>query len=199
MLAANSTVPVHQARNDDAVDIEVVEKHRHRHDIDDGIDSPHLVEVHLVEGDSMGFGLRMGNYVDHAVRKVTGARRKLARIDDCIYVSRSAMLVMMVMGVLMVVVSVTMSVVMFLVAMMIVIFSQLMGVGMIMVVFVAADMVMAMMVLIALTVQIGHVVVMVLVRRIEHNVKVAAIDPGLLYASDAHLVPRNRQARQRVA
>lgn len=198
VLAADGAVPVHQARDYDAVDIEVIEKHRHRHDIDDRVNSPYLMEVHLVKGDGVGLGLRVGNHVDHAVRKITGTRRKLTRIDDCIYVSRSAMLVMMVMEMLMAVVGVTMSVIMFVVAMMIVIFSQLMGVDMIVGMLVAAHMVTGMMVLTALTVQIGHVVVMVLVRRIEHDVKIAAVDSGFLYATDAHLISRNGQARQRV-
>lgn len=198
MLAANSAVPVHQARNDNAVDIQVVEKHRHRHDINDGIDSSHLVEVHLREGDGVGLGLRMGNYVDHAVRKVTGTRRKLARIDNRIYVSGATMLVMVVMEMLMAVFPVTMSVIMFVVAMVIVIFSQLMGVDMIVGMLVAAHMVTGMMALATFAVQIGHVMVMVFVRRIEHDVKITAVDSGFLHATDAYLISRNGQARQRV-
>ena len=57
VLAADGAVAVYELGHDHAADAEVVEKHRHRHDVDDGVDRADLVEVHLGELYAVGLGL----------------------------------------------------------------------------------------------------------------------------------------------
>ena len=49
------------------------------------------------------------------------------------------------------------------------------------------------------TVQIGHIVIVVLEPGLEHNVEVAAVEAGLGDAADLHLVSLDRQAIERRA
>ena len=48
-------------------------------------------------------------------------------------------------------------------------------------------------------VQIGHVVVVVFVRGVQHHVKIAGIQPGLFHAADVDAKPVQRQTCQRFA
>ena len=183
-------VPVPSTRrgHDDAGYVEVVEAHGDRHDIDDGIDGPHLVEVHLIERDGVRLGLGMRDDVHHAVGELARPRRQLAGIDDGVDVRGAAVLVMMVVMAVLVSMVVT-----------VVAGAPLMAVPMVVVVVAGVIMPVAVTMVVVAPMEVRHIVVVVLMRLIEHHIEVAAVDTCLLDAAYAHLVAIQRQARERIA
>ena len=194
VLAANRTRSVDEARHDDAGYVEVVEAHGNRHDIDDGIDGPHLVEVHLIERDGVRLGLGMRDDVHHAVGELARPRRQLAGIDDGVDVRGAAVLVMMVVMAVLVsmVVTVVAGAPLMAVPMVVV-------VGVLVVVVAGVVMPVAVTMVVVASMEVRHIVVVVLMRLIEHHIEVAAVDTRLLDAAYAHLVAIQRQARERIA
>ena len=175
-----------------------------RHDVDDGIDGTHLVEVDLIERDGVRLGLGMRDDVHHAMGQLARPRRQLAGIDDGVDVRGAAVLVMMVVMAVLVsmVVTVVAGAPLMAVPMVVVVGVLVVVVaGVIMPVVVVAGVVMpvAVTMVVVTPMEVRHIVVVVLVRLIEHHVEVAAVDTCLLDAAYAHLVAIQRQARERIA
>ena len=201
VLAANRTRSVDEARHDDAGDVEVGEAHGNSYDVDDGIDGTYLVEVNLIERDGVRLGLGMRDDVHHAMGQLARPRRQLAGIDDGVDVRGAAMLVMMV--VMAVLVSMVVAVVAgapLMAVPMVVVVGVLVVMGATMVVVIAGVvMPVAVTMVVVVPMEVRHIVVVVLVRLIEHHIEVAAVDTRLLDAAYAHLVAIQRQARERIA
>lgn len=170
--------PAFEKRRDNHIpDPEVIQTDRRRHDVDNGIHRADFVEVHLVFGLVVGFGLRLGDDVEDAKRQDPGTSRQLAGFDDAGDLQQAAVLVMAVfMGMSVMAVSVAgIAVGMFV----------MMRMG----VFVMAAAVSG------IAVKIGHVVVVVVV--IEDHVKVTGVEAALVHSADGDAVAFQGKAGQR--
>ena len=98
----------------DLVDAQVVDAVRHCRHVHDRVDGTHFVEVHGLDGLTMGLGLRLGDDVEDRVGDVLGTVGKRRAVNDSGDIGKVAMhvampvsmtvIVVMVMGVFMVVV-----------------------------------------------------------------------------------------------
>ncbi len=74
VLAAHGSAPLDEHGNDRALDAKQIDENRRRHDISDRIDRPHLVEVHLLDRQTVGLGLSLGKNAKSAAGECSGPR-----------------------------------------------------------------------------------------------------------------------------
>ena len=99
MRAAYGSASLAKEGNHDLVDVERVETHGCRDDVDDGIDGAHLVEVHPLRRGAVRLRLRLGQDLEHALGREPCAPGQRAGVDDRKDIGQAAML-MVVMGAL---------------------------------------------------------------------------------------------------
>lgn len=159
MLAANHPRALDHARHDDLIDAKAVQADSRRHNVHDGVDSPHLVEVHLVHGHAVRFGLCLGKQAEGLLGKRPRAGRKVERREHLPHLCVAA--VMMPVRV----------------RRTIAVHARARGT--------ASDALPARRPL--GIVQVGHVVVMAVVLLVQRHVKVTAVEPCLLHATNVQL------------
>ena len=93
MLAANHPRALDHARHDDLIDAKAVQADSRRHNVHDGVDSPHLVEVHLVHGHAVRFGLCLGKQAEGLLGKRPHAGRKVERHEHLPHLCVAAVMV----------------------------------------------------------------------------------------------------------
>ena len=146
MLAAHGPAPLHEHGHDCALDADQVDENRRRRDIRDRIDRAHLVKVHLLDRQAVGLGLGLGEDAEGAAGEFGCAGSERGRLDDGEDVGEVAM------GVMVAAVS-----------------RMVMAVG----VGVAGMVVMAaVLARVRMSMQIRHVVVVVLMHLVQHHVEV---------------------------
>ena len=173
MLRAHAAMALCQRAHHDVRHSQRVQAHGRGHDVHDGVDGADLVKVHLVGRHAVRLRLRRGQDLEHAVRDGPGTRCQAAGVHHAQHVRGRAVfvcvLVMMPVSVVVPMVFVLMPA--------------------------CAVLVRA----VQVAVQVRHVVVVVLVRRIQHHVEVAAVYPVRLRARHADVVAVQGQARERGA
>lgn len=70
MRAAYGSASLAKEGNHDLVDVERIETHGRRDDVDDRVDGTHLVEVDLFRRGAMGLRLRLGQHFKHTPGRV---------------------------------------------------------------------------------------------------------------------------------
>ena len=96
MRAAYGSASLAKEGNHDLVDVERVETHGCRDDVDDGIDGAHLVEVDLFRRGAVRLGLRLGQDLEHALCRAPCALGQRAGVDDRKDISQATMLMVVV-------------------------------------------------------------------------------------------------------
>ena len=71
--------------HDRALDANQIDENRRRHDIRDRIDRPHLVEVHLLDRQTVGLGLSLGKNAKSAAGECSGPRSERSGLDAVSY------------------------------------------------------------------------------------------------------------------
>ena len=83
MRTAHGSASLAQEGNHDLVDVERVEAHGRRYDVDNGVDGTHLVEVDLLRRSAVRLRLRLGQDLEHASGRAPCALGQRAGVDDC--------------------------------------------------------------------------------------------------------------------
>ena len=96
MCAAYGPASLAQEGDHDLVDVERIEAHGCRDDVDDGIDGAHLVEVDLFRRSAVRLCLRLGQNLEHALCRVPCALGQRAGVDDREDIGQAAMLMVVV-------------------------------------------------------------------------------------------------------
>ena len=91
MRAAYGPASLAKEGNHDLVDVERIETHGRRDDVDDGIDGAHLVEVDLLRRGAVRLGLRLGQDLEHALGRAPCAPGQRAGVDDRKDIGQAAM------------------------------------------------------------------------------------------------------------
>ena len=176
MLAAHRAGAAGQVGHDDAVGCQIVHRRRDGHDIGDGVHSAHLVEMHLIYRHAVGPGLGVGHEREDAPGDGLGALGHGRALDDRLDLPGTPM-AMPPIGHRAVPVPVPVRVVV--------------PVRVAVVAIAASSLPVA--------VEIDHVVVMVLMGRIEHHVEVAHVQARLHHSCDVNGKPLHIQAFERRA
>ena len=92
MRAAYGPASLAQGGNHDLVDVERVETHGRRYDVDNGIDGADLVEVDLFRRGAVRLRLRLGQDLEHAPGRAPCALGQRAGVDDRKDIGQAAML-----------------------------------------------------------------------------------------------------------
>ena len=92
MRAAYGPASLAQEGDHDLVDVERIEAHGCRDDVDDGIDGSHLVKVDLFRRGTVRLRLRLGQNLEHALGREPCAPGQRAGVDDCKDIGQTAML-----------------------------------------------------------------------------------------------------------
>lgn len=82
VLAADSAVSFTEAGDDNVCDFKGVQADGGADDIHNGIHGTHLVEMYLVYGDAVGFGLRLGQDTEDLLGQRFGSRGHICLTDD---------------------------------------------------------------------------------------------------------------------
>ena len=178
MGTADASGPFIQHRDHHLPDPQVVQAHRHRRNVHNGIHRSHFVEMDFFQGGAMGFGFRFSQDGEDLHRQGMGPFRQVPLGQDVQYFLEAPMCMMVMMG---------------------------MGFGASLLVFMFMVMVMDMVpVLVTLPfrdfclvlgkpVEIIHIMVMVLVFCIQFHQEITAVQPSLLHPADFHRIPGQRQ------
>ena len=218
MGGPHAAVTLPKRRDDDLVNVKVVNAVGRRDDIDDGVNGTHLMEVDFLDGNAVRLCLCLGNDVKDAMGQLARTRGERACVDDGFDLNGTAMLVVMVVPVTMVIVVmvrviVIMFVIVFVFVMMVVLVLMMVRVIMVMVMVMAmlVHMLMAMLVMVVIlmlvvmlvllrlvevAVEPLHVMVVTVMLGIEHHVKVADIERRYVASRDLDLKARDAQAIQ---
>ena len=170
--------------HDDLGDAQVVEADGHRADVDDGVDGSHLVKHHGLGRGTVRLRLGLGELSEHGVGEPLGALAHGRGVDDRADVRERAVLVMMMVRVCVIVFRRVLVIVCVLVCVFVIVLVCVP-------VLVIAG--------VEVAVEPGHVVVMVLVRGIEANVKVAGVQPALPHTGHGYVKAVGGQRRERLA
>lgn len=213
VLAAHRTLALRKLGNHYLVSRHIIKTHSEGKHIGNGIHRAYLMEMNLIDRLAMGLRLGLGNDGKNIVGDALGVLGSARRIDDGAHIGQVAMLMMMPVGVIVRVIAsafIIMAVMVPMAMIMVVKVSVVTAVRVIMVVKVSAMMVVAMIMLgtvimlvrmsmlvavlmimampvIQMPVEVIHVVIVVLVRGIEHHVKITGIKARLLHTADANL------------
>lgn len=175
-----AAVSLAEGRDDDVVNVEVIDAEGGGNYVDDGVNSADLVEMHLLERYAMGLRLGLGNDIKDAVSDIARAVAEGAGVDDGLYLGGAAMFVVVVVGVVMFVIVIVMVVVVMLMMVVMVMIVMVMIVLMMVVMVVLMMVVMVMLVLMLVTIEVAveplHVVVVPIVLGIKHHIKVAGVE-----------------------
>ena len=192
MGAADRAVPLGERGHDDLGDVQVVEADGHRADVDDGVDGSHLVKHHGLGRGAVRLRLGLGELSEHGVGEPLGALAHGRGVDDRADVRERAVLVMMMVRVI-----VLRRVLVIVCVFVLVLVRVCVIVCVIVIVLVCVPVLVIAGVEVA--VEPGHVMVVVLVRGIEANVKVAGVQPALPHAGHGHVKAVGGQRRERLA
>ena len=197
VLAAHGSAPLDEHGHDRALDANQIDENRRRHDIRDRIDRPHLVEVHLLDRQAVGLGLGLGEDAKGAAGECGGPRSERGGLDDGEDVgevamgmvvgaaSRMIMMVGMVVGVAGMVVM----------ALMVMIVAMVVAAPALP----AVDVTVITLARMLVPMQVRHVVVVVLMRLVQHHIEVQARNARLGHAAHLEGESLDRQSRQRGA
>ena len=98
MLAAHCSAPLGKLGHHhlaDAPSGQIVEGDSRGHDVGDGVDGAHLMEVHLVNGHPVSLSLRLGDELEYASGKRPRPLRQHRRLQNGVDLCHAAMLVAM--------------------------------------------------------------------------------------------------------
>ena len=174
MLASDKAASLAETRHDDFIRRQVIQADSGRHNIHDGIDSSHLMEMHLIKRHAMGFCFRFGKNLENPLRQRSCSRCQTAAADNRKNLRQPAVLMMVMMLPCVIVV---MAVRMLVVMMMLVIMWMVMHFH-------------------PIPVQIRHIVIMVLMLCIQNHIEIAGIQPRLFHSCNRNFVSRQFQAFQ---
>ena len=206
VLAAHRAASLRDPRHSHIPDPEIVETYRRRHNVDDGIDRSHFVEMHFIDRYAVCLGLRLREDLKDPQRQGSCPLRHLQVSDDlpdlphsCVVmvVAVSVVVIMIVMMVMIMVMIVVMVMVMVMIVVMVMVMVVIMIVVMVMVMIV----VMIIVVIVVMAVRVGrmpalpfevsvqvlHVMVVPVVLLIKDHIEVAAIYSRFLHSADLYL------------
>ena len=174
---ADAAGPLIEHRDHRFMDSQIVQAHRRSGNVHNGIHSPHFVEMDLVQGGAMGFCFRFPQDGEDLHCQVVGPFRQVSLRQDIQHVPEAPVFMMMGMMGFRPCHLVLMVMVMMMVAMMLLPFRGFFPV-------------------LGKTVEIVHVVVVVLVFCIQPHQEVTAVQAGLLYPADFHRISGQGQGGQ---
>ena len=166
MLASDKAASLAETRHDNFIRRQVIQADSGSHNIHDGIDSSHLMEMHLIERHAVGFCLCFREDLENALRQRSCSRCQTSAADNRKNLRQPAVL-MMVMMLPCVIVVMMMLVIMWMV-----------------------------MHFCPIPVQIRHIVIMVLMLCIQNHIEIAGIQPRLFHSCNRNFVSRQFQAFQ---
>ena len=161
-----------------------IDENRRGHDIHDRIDRPDLVEVHLLDRQTVGLGLSLGEDAKSAAGECGGPRSERSGLDDGEDIGEVAM-GMVVGAVSRMIMMASMVVSM---AGMVVMALMVMAVAMVVAApaLPAVDVTMVALARMLVPMQVRHVVVVVLMRLVQHHIEVQARNARLGHAAHPH-------------
>ena len=203
MLAAHRAASLRDPRHSHIPDPEIVETYRRRHNVDDGIDRSHFVEMHFIDRYAVCLGLRLREDLKDPQRQGSCPLRHLQVSDDLpdlphssvVMVAVSVVVIMIVMMVMIMVMIVVMVMVMVVIVVMVMVVIMIVVMVMVMIVVMIIVVIVVMAVRVGrmpalpfeVSVQVLHVMVVPVVLLIKDHIEVAAIYSRFLHSADLYL------------
>ena len=97
VLASDKAASLAETRHDDFIRRQVIQADSGSHNINDGIDSSHLMEMHLIKRNAMGFCFRFGKNLENPLRQRSCSRCQTAAADNRKNLRQPAVLMMVMM------------------------------------------------------------------------------------------------------
>ena len=82
MLASDEAASLAKPRHDNLIRRQVIQTDSGSHNIHDGIDSSHLMEMHLIKRNAMGFCFRFGKNLENPLCPSSRSRCQITAADN---------------------------------------------------------------------------------------------------------------------